>query len=389
MTPVLARSAPEALAGERFDVAVVGAGLAGSAAARLLAQNGHRVALLEKRRLPQHKVCGCCLNARALAHLNALGLQNLPATLGGRPLARVHLAAEGRTASLPLPGGMAVSRYRLDAALANAAAAAGVTYVDGVAATISDSDGEGHFLALQAKGRTVTLHARLVLAADGLHGSLLRQAHDSAPRVAANARIGAGAYYCAGQGDYAPGVIYMATGAGGYVGLVRTEGDGLDVAAAFDPGFVRAAGGLERAARHVLDTAGLPPLAGEPLVPWRGTPTLTRQPARRWAYRMLAVGDAAGYIEPFTGEGMAWALGSAHAVVPAARRAHLHWHPGIGADWERLHARAVQRRQWICRAVAAGLRRPRFTSLALNVLALQPAVARPAVAWLNARGEAR
>ncbi len=386
MTPVLLRTAPQALAGAAFDVAVVGAGLAGAAAARLLAQEGRRVVLLEKRRLPQHKVCGCCLNARALAHLAGLGRDGLPATLGGRALTQVQLAAERRTARLALPGGVALSRYRLDAALANAAVAAGATYVDGVTATITDSDHDAHHLTLQSGGTKTPLTARLVLAADGLHGSLLRQAHEQAPNVARHARIGAGAYYATHESAYGPGTIYMATGAGGYVGLVRTEGDGLDVAAAFDPGFVREVGGLERAACHVLDAAGLPPLPGEPLVPWRGTPTLTRQPARRWAYRMLALGDAAGYIEPFTGEGMAWALGSAHAVVPAVRRALLHWHPGIGSDWERMHARAVQRRQWVCRAIAAGLRHPHLTSIALGVLAHQPAMARPAVAWLNARG---
>ena len=81
---------------------------------------------------------------------------------------------------------------------------------------------------------------------------------------------------------YRPHTIHMATGRGGYVGLVRVEDDRLDVAAAFDPAFVKAAGGLGPA-------AGVDPprsrLAGCRTdladAPWKGTPALTRRPRAR------------------------------------------------------------------------------------------------------------
>ena len=115
---------------------------------------------------------------------------------------------------------------------------------------------------------------------------------------------------------------------------------------------------------------------------WRATPALTRRRARLTAPGLFVVGDAAGYVEPFTGEGMAWALASGAVVAPWASLAVEGWHPQLAAGWEAVYRRKVRRRQWPCRGVSFVLRRPKLTALTVRALAAAPALARPAVARL-------
>src|SRR5262245_56633834 len=100
-----------------WDVVVVGAGPAGRPGARGLAGRGRRVLLVDREPFPRWKVCGCCLNGRALATLVQVGMANLPWACGAVALTRVRLAARGREAVLPLPAGAVLSRQALDAAL--------------------------------------------------------------------------------------------------------------------------------------------------------------------------------------------------------------------------------------------------------------------------------
>jgi len=96
------------------------------------------------------------------------------------------------------------------------------------------------------------------------------------------------------------------------------------------------------------------------------------------------LGDAAGYVEPFTGEGIAWALATGAAVAPLAARAPAGWQPALARQWADVHRRIVGRR-FLCRATAAILRRPRLVRLAIRLLALAPALAAPIVGLLNRR----
>lgn len=79
----------------RFDALVVGAGLAGSTTAILLARAGWRIALVEKRHFPRRKVCGECLAASNLPLLHALGVGQHFEALAG-PELRCNLHAQGR-----------------------------------------------------------------------------------------------------------------------------------------------------------------------------------------------------------------------------------------------------------------------------------------------------
>jgi flavin-dependent dehydrogenase len=345
---------------ETWDAVVVGAGPAGSVAARELARRGLRVLLADKAHFPRPKVCGGCLNRSALATLKRLGLGHVMDECGAVPLTVVRVAAGRRSAELRLPAGMAVSREALDAALIREAVKAGVTFRPGTPLR-------------------PPYPAPVAVVATGLAGSAA-DAH-----TAPGSRLGAGVLVPAEQvpDHYRPGTIYMSTGRGGYVGLVRVEGGRLDVAAAFDPNFVRSHGGLGPAAEAILDTTGWPLPSGLAEMSWKGTPALTRTPAAVAGRGWFAVGDAAGYVEPFTGEGMAWAVSSAAAVAPLAADAARRWDDRYVADWQRTHARLIGRRQWVCRAVARGLRSATATGAAVRVLSVLPTLARPAVALLN------
>ena len=169
---------------------------------------------------------------------------------------------------------------------------------------------------LQQGEERAEVSARVVLAADGLAGQFLARTATAAS-AESGARIGAGTTTTDAPGFYRPGVVYMTCGAGGYTGLVRLEDGRLDVAAAFDASELRA-GGPGAAAVRLLHEAGWPAPDGLAELPWRGTPPLTRQARQVAAERLFVVGDAAGYVEPFTGEGMAWALASGTAVAPLA-----------------------------------------------------------------------
>ena len=70
---------------------------------------------------------------------------------------------------------------------------------------------------------------------------------------------------------------------------------------------------------------------------------MTRQTWPLAQERLFLIGDAAGYVEPFTGEGIAWALSSAQAITPLALRAIEGWRPQLATDWADLHGRLVRR----------------------------------------------
>jgi len=203
--------------------------------------------------------------------------------------------------------------------------------------------------------------------------------------AARGSRLGAGAVLAAEAvpAFYAPGTIFMATARGGYVGLVRLEDGRLDLAAAFDPAFVKAAGGVGAAAHDVLKSTRWPLPPGVAGAAWKGTPALTRTPRAVAGRRTFAVGDAAGYVEPFTGEGMAWALAGAAALAPIVREASAGWTEAHAAAWRKAHARVVGGRQGVCRAAARALRSPTFTRIAVRVLSVLPVLARPITAALN------
>ena len=367
-----------------WDAAVVGAGVAGTSIAQRLARRGYRVLLIEKKKFPRNKVCGSCLNLRSLQYLNEAGVSNTLVQLGALELDTISLFAGTHHAHISLPGGMAVSRSVLDTTLAQAAKTAGATLLlDTTASLDRDTRGEFRRILLRCGSDTAGITARLVIVADGLAGKFMQEEGGSLPKVAPNGHIGLGAIR-SGGGDTLPrGRIHMHCGEEGYVGLVQIENGDLAIAAAVQSRAVRTAGGAAPCVERMLRNANQNLPVGLENLQWQGTPVLTRRPGHTVAHRVVALGDAAGYVEPFTGEGMTWAM-------EAASKLDLHlstlmlsqWDMGA-QRWERVYRRHMYRKRLLCRGLTTALRFPRLTVASVGILGARPALSNPIISALN------
>jgi flavin-dependent dehydrogenase len=294
------------------------------------------------------------------------------------------LRARGCQAEISLPKAVSLSRNALDAALIEAGISSGVHFLPETHATLGATVSGRREVILTHAGKQLTASAKLVLAADGLGSQFLSKQDDFTAVAEHGSRIGAGVVLASPPPFIQPRTIYMACSSGGYVGMVTLENGRLNVAAALDRETVRVAGGLSAAAANIIAEVGLPKIEGMTDQPWRGTAALTRQASNLSCERVFVLGDAAGYVEPFTGEGIAWALGSAVAIVPLALRAVERWDANLGREWSNVVRNTVRSRQGICRAMAWGLRHPRIVRSAITMLRYMPSLAVPVVRRLNA-----
>ena len=217
-----------------WDVVVIGAGVAGSVVAREAARAGHRVLLVDKRHFPRRKVCGACLNDVALNVLLQIGLSDEIEAFGGPQLNRLTLHCGSRAITVPLPGGRAISREGLDAALIRAAIDMQVEFLPDVFAKVGRINTDSRVVRLQQAGHETCLNARAIVVASGLDGLGLPNSDEWATRIVPSSRVGAGCVIDDSSDDYQAGTIWMAVGAGGYAGLVRVEDGRINIAGAFD-----------------------------------------------------------------------------------------------------------------------------------------------------------
>ncbi|MFM7107312.1 MAG: NAD(P)/FAD-dependent oxidoreductase [Planctomycetaceae bacterium] len=410
MSPAAAHSdvlpatiAPADAAGATWQVVVVGAGPAGAAVAGRLAARGIRTLLVDRHEFPRTKVCGCCLSSRALRELRGVddGL-----VAGAVALEAVRLAHRGGGVRIPMPAGRVLSRETLDARLVRHAIAAGCHWLPGVHVAAVDDDAATPRIAIDAADRgPLAISAEFVVLATGLAdhvriGGRGAAGSAAARRIDPGSRIGVGGTLPAAACGLPAGEPVMAVGRGGYCGLVRLEDGRIDVAAAIDRHAVARDGDLVGAVARLLDEAAtreagsLPDAAAIRAAPFRATPPLTRRApcvAGR-SRRILRAGDAAGYVEPFTGEGIGWALASGRMLVESMLTAR-----GLRAPAETAarHA-AAQRGEFAaahlrCRLVARGLRRPTLVAAAVAAARAMPWAARrivPAVIGAGAGDDA-
>ena len=371
-----------------WDVVVIGAGPGGSLTAREAARQGLKTLLIEARAFPRPKVCGGCLNPRALRVLSAVGLQGLVDELHGEPIRGMTLQSGGRSAVVALPTGLSVTRHRLDMGLLQAASAAGVTVATETLATVEPDIHAGRrSLQLHSQGKTRAVRARVVVCADGLLRTSLRSLLGMEPLPAPGARMGVGIVLSRDRlpspvADQFPRErITMIVGQGGYVGIAWAEDQQLSVAAAVDPRVVKATGSPSKAVHEILSANGIV----FPVIDhgWSGTPPLTTAPRRNAAERLFVIGDAAGYVEPFTGEGMAAALEQSLAVLPLVGQAVQEWRPELADAWQNHHRTHFQRRQRVCRMASAILRRPWLSATALQLIRIFPKIARYFILAIN------
>ncbi len=383
---------------ETWDVVVIGAGPAGSVAARQLARRGKRVLLVDRKKFPRDKVCGACLNRRAQSVLHAIGLDSLLASPRIAAPHRFQLRAGGRRIGLPLDGMLAVRRSWLDEQLVEAAKRAGATFVERTEGRVVGAppgepqhDPSGRTVVLRPVGTSSPCAARrittsLVLAADGLGNPSCRDLHHPGgltEQVDSASLIGLGACFVSSDSSYEHGTIYMGVGPHGYVGAVRLAGGELNVGAAVDPQWARRIGAPHQIADRLFRQCGFPVPTELYDAPWRGTPRLTRQARPVARHGVFLIGDAAGYVEPFTGEGIAAALATGAAVVPFAMEALMGNSRRAALGWQARHRQLVTNRSRWCRRLAWMLRKPYRCRLPMRLLACWPRLSAPIIRHLQ------
>ncbi|MEM7229169.1 MAG: NAD(P)/FAD-dependent oxidoreductase [Planctomycetota bacterium] len=357
---------------QHHDVIVIGAGVAGASVALRLARIGVDVLLVDRATFPRRTVCGCCLNPRSLAQLESLGVLDVIRAAGARPTRHLEVRGFGRHITRSIPAGLSFSRSQLDLLLVNAGRRAGVTFHDGTSATVETEFSDDRRVVRIGSARH---SASMVIIADGLGGSSLREIPEMAPTIRRGAVIGV-ATTVPDHADLPVDTISMCTTTHGYVGFARIEGHRIDCAAAIDPTWLRAVGGPAAAVAHIIDETNGPSLDLEQ-ADWFGTGRLTRHRTRCAAHRLCVIGDAAGYVEPFTGEGMAWAFEAGALVAPIAAAARDDWSQRQEHAWQRAYDRHIRRRQRWCRLLARTVRHPRRMRAAMTLLHHAPWLAAP------------
>lgn len=362
------------------DVAIVGAGPAGSASALMLGGHGLRVQLMDRAVFPRDKVCGEALCPGALPFLEAFGLLSEVERRGAR---RYHGARietpDGYRAEARYPAGrygLAVPRELLDALLVERAMDA-VEVRQGVSVEAIAPQAGGHVLTLRAGPQRERLWARAVISAEGRFARLLtdpRREAGKPRRFAVVATLDG----VEALGDWLefhlvePSwqvVICPQAPTRAAIAIVLDGSDAHRHAPELIKDFL---GALRRdpLLAERLDGACL-------IKPPRGMGLGAYQPAARSGEAWLAVGDAVGAMDPLTGEGMYRAFRSAQLASETLLAAFSAG--DLSARRLRPYAVAIRREfdpsVRFVEAVVALSRRPRLARLALSAIAQDPVLA--------------
>lgn len=338
------------------DVLVVGGGPVGLAAAIEARRRGLSAVVIEPRSAPVDKACGEGLMPSALRRLGDLGIDPPGRAFVGIRYLRDHWQA---TADFPAGPGRGVRRTELHAALVRCAAELGVHWhqdrVDGV-----EQDAVGAVAA--------GLRGRWLLGADGLHSTVRVAAGLQRPAGGrGSARFGLRRHVAVApwtdhvEVHWSPRVEAYVTPVGEDlvgVAVLGPPGTGFDAALADLPGLrARLRGGA-----YVTATRGAGPLRQRATGVWRG--------------RVLLVGDAAGYVDALTGEGISVGLATARAAVEAIAEGRPEAYP-------RAWSRATWRYRWVTSGLLGLSAHPAPRRLLVPAVASLPRVFARAVATIS------
>lgn len=377
---------PESAAEVIWDAVVIGAGPAGALTAERLANGGRRVLLLDAKKFPREKVCGGCINELALSVLAKAGLKEVISGLPFSPLEEYVLNLHSRILRIAAVGGIAISRASLDLALVRAATRAGADFLDGTTGSLvpiperlrssqGGSDDEWRHVQIEVGGHAMAnLRSRVVVIADGLARKSLQRTSELPIKISANSWIGLHSTFPVEDDQYPAGQVRMLISRAGYVGTVRIENDTVNLAAAVSPRELKRYGTPEKLVTHIFESAhvAFPPKIAD--MNWQGTGPLTRRSQSVAGERVMVIGDAAGYVEPFTGEGVGHAVCAAVELAEILLSSKRAWDPQMSTAWNDRYRRQVSNRQWICRGLAMVLHHPLVAELSFRLAALSPAI---------------
>lgn len=294
------------------DVLVVGGGPIGLASAIEARIAGLSVVVVEPREGPIDKACGEGLMPGALPELARLGVDPAGMPIRGIAYRDARRRVEHRFTGGP---GRGVRRTDLHEALGARADALGVTRTTARVDDLRQSDAE-----VAAAG----LCARWLIGADGLHSGVARQVGLTRPTARARRRFGQRRHYRVAPGTDLVEVVWTPVGE---IYLTPVAPDTLGVA-------LLAAPGVRFDDAVALDPALRERLAGaESVSDLRGAGPLRQSTRARVAGRVLLVGDASGYVDALTGEGLRIGLAQARAAVAAIARDEPR---AYERDWERV-----------------------------------------------------
>jgi flavin-dependent dehydrogenase len=317
----------------RPDVVIAGAGPAGSVLATLLAREGKRVLILDRATFPRPKACGESLNPGGVRALMGLGLGEGVERLGPARMKGWALQSPGGISVRADFGGpdlhaWGIPRASLDATLLRSARSAGAEVLEGVTVLGCREGGRGgrrpRLFARSASGTSIDLESSVVVGADGLRsrvsGSLgWRQPLRGRRKASLSFRV-------RGRREASDrGTLFL--GEHSTLGIAPVSSNGLEwnvtLVSSPDrfgrvPGADRMAGDPSGLVQERMEAAGIRWLDGPEVTagPW-ASGSFHRPTARTSGPGVLLVGDAAGYYEPLTGQGISRAIRGAALAAPA------------------------------------------------------------------------
>ena len=327
---------------DEYDVAIVGAGPGGSAAAYYLSKRGVQVALLDRAAFPREKTCGDGLTPRAVGVLQDVGILD-DLLLVGQRIGGVEIVAPdgyALSASIPAPRGLAtpmlvVPRVTLDDRLRRRAVESGARFEGETLVTEIEHSARGVVVKGRRAGRPFATAARLCIIATGASTALLARLGliARAPQMMLAAR----AYH--ERTPPLPDRIQIRfddVPLPGYGWVFPLSATSANVGVGYFPRWFsmrRRPPNAGAALRAFVSGRGVTALLGgaRQAGPARGYPLRVDFPeAPTSAARVLLVGEAAGLVNPLTGEGIDYALESAQIAAECAATALLRDRAGGG-----------------------------------------------------------
>jgi geranylgeranyl reductase family protein len=369
------------------DVVVVGAGPAGTVAATVLARAGARVVLIDRATFPRPKLCGDTLNPGVLAILRRLNLAPIVETCGLKVAGMIltgdhHVTIEGR-----YPGtlyGRSIARADLDWALVRDAVAAGVDFIDGTAVreAIVENGGRSTCIGgvrVGSNGASRTVRAGVTICADGRHSTLAfalgLARHPARPRRWA---IGAYAEQVAGMSAF--GEMHIRRGR--YIGVAPLPNGITNIC------LVKPSSGADPNLHDPMKTLR-EALAAEPLLRDRfaharfvSAPTVLGPLAvdavesREIPEGLLLAGDAAGFVDPMTGDGLRFAVRGGELAADAALWVLEHGWAGVHERWTATRRRELGPKRRFNRALRALVGSPLAVRMATAAAPYAPSIMR-------------